>query len=67
MAAQKHVVLRAEIELGDVRYSHHHAIPARSWEVADDDTREVFRDQARERLGQHLAETLPITITEEIV
>lgn len=67
MAKRQHVVLRAEIEIDDVRYSHHYAIPARSWEIADDHMREAFRELAREKLGRHLAETLPITITEEIV
>lgn len=63
MADRKYVTLRAEIELDGVRYSHHYAIPARSWEVADDVMRQAFRDGAREGLGQHLAETLPVTVT----
>ncbi|MFE2712276.1 hypothetical protein ACFXKI_09865 [Streptomyces mirabilis] len=57
------VAITAVIELDGVRYSHTYGIPARSWAVADEHTREVFREGAREGLGQHLAETLPITIT----
>lgn len=57
------VVLRAEIEIGGVNYTHHYGIPARSWAVADEHMREAFREGAREGLAQHLAETLPITIT----
>lgn len=57
-------VLRAEIEIDGVRYTYHHAMPARSWEVADEVTREAFRAGAREGLAQHLAASLPITITE---
>lgn len=57
------VVLSAVIELDGVRYSHQYGIPARSWEVADEHMREAFREGAREGLGRHLAESLPITIT----
>ncbi|MBE4796159.1 hypothetical protein [Streptomyces caniscabiei] len=57
-------VIRAEIEIDGVRYTHHYGIPARSWEVADDVMRAAFREGARDGLAQHLAETLPIKITE---
>ncbi|MEU0992290.1 hypothetical protein [Streptomyces sp. NPDC005953] len=62
-----HTVLRAEITLGGVRYTSHYAIPARSWDIADEHMRQAFRDAARQQLAEHLAETLPITITTEMV
>ena len=57
------VAITAEIEIDGVRYSHTYGIPARSWAVADEHMRKVFRDGAREGLAQHLAATLPIEIT----
>ncbi|MEV0779219.1 hypothetical protein [Streptomyces sp. NPDC050428] len=64
---RKHAVLRAEIEIGGVRYTTHYAVPARSWEIADEHMRQTMRDVAREQLAQHLAATLPIVVTTEIV
>ncbi|MFD3955877.1 MULTISPECIES: hypothetical protein [Streptomyces] len=61
--ARQHVVIRAEIEIGDVRYSTHYAVPARSWEIADEHMRQTMRDGARQQLADHLAAELPITIT----
>lgn len=57
------VALTAVIELDGVRYSHTYGVPARSWAVADEHMRDAFRQGACEGLAQHLAETLPITIT----
>ncbi|MFJ9985345.1 hypothetical protein ACIQUD_15155 [Streptomyces globisporus] len=60
-----HVVIRAEIEIGDTRYTAHYAVPARSWEIADEHMRQTMRDGARQQLADHLAAELPITITTE--
>ncbi|MFJ6319682.1 hypothetical protein ACIQJW_26730 [Streptomyces californicus] len=46
-----HVVIRAEIEIGEVRYSAHYAVPARSWEIADEHMRQAMRDGARQQLA----------------
>jgi hypothetical protein len=57
------VGIAAAIEIDGVRYSHHIAVSARSWQVADETTREAFRERARDGLGEHLAATLPIEVT----
>lgn len=65
MARPTHVTLLAETEINGVRYTHHTAISASAWHIADETTKNAFRDLARQRLAEHLAGQLPITITEE--
>lgn len=54
----------AAITIDGTRYSHTEGVSAYSWTTAGDHFRDMVRAQARSRLGQHLADQLPITLTE---
>jgi len=54
----------AAITIDGVRYSHTEGVSTQAWEAGGDHFRELVRSGARDRLGLHLAEQLPVTLTE---
>lgn len=54
----------AAIEIDDVRYSHTEGVSALIWQTGGDDFRAFVRETALDRLGAHLARSLPVTITD---
>lgn len=54
----------ATITIAGVRYSYSQGVTAEAWNNGGDDFRDLVRAGARSALGQHLAEQLPVTLTD---
>lgn len=54
----------AEIEIDGVRHSYTEGVTALTWQAGGEDFRAHVRETVLDRLGAHLARTLPVTITE---